>query len=79
MCLGIPLKVVRIKENNVALVSMGNSTIEISTVFTPEVKEEDYVIVHAGFSISILSKDELEEVENALKEVDYIKNDKGKS
>jgi len=79
MCLGIPLKVVRIKDDNVALASMGNSTIEISTVFTPEVKEGDYVIVHAGFSISILSKDELEEVKNALKEADIIKNDKRKS
>lgn len=79
MCLGIPLKVVRIKDDNVALASMGNSTIEISTVFTPEVKEGDYVIVHAGFSISILSKDELEEVNNALKEANIIKNDKRKS
>ncbi|MCS7201479.1 MAG: HypC/HybG/HupF family hydrogenase formation chaperone [Dictyoglomus sp.] len=62
MCLGVPLKVIEIKDDNVALVDMGGATIEISTIFTPEVKIGDYVIVHAGFSISILSQDEAEEV-----------------
>lgn len=79
MCLGIPLKVVKLKENDLALVSMGESYLEISTVFTPEVKEGDYVIVHAGFSISILNKDELEEVNKALEEAKIIYDDKGKS
>ncbi len=78
MCLGIPLKVVKLKENDLALVSMGESYLEINTVFTPEVKEGDYVIVHAGFSISILSKDELKEVNKALEEAKIIYDDKGK-
>jgi len=78
MCLGIPLKVVKLKENDLALVSMGESYLEINTVFTPEVKEGDYVIVHAGFSISILSKDELKEVNKALEEAKIIYYDKGK-
>lgn len=78
MCLGIPLKVVKLKENDLALVSMGESYLEINTVFTPEVKEGDYVIVHAGFSISILSKDELKEVNKALEEAKIIYDYKGK-
>lgn len=78
MCLGIPLKVIKIKENDLALVSMGDSFIEISTYLTPEVKEGDYVIVHAGFSISILTNDELEEVNKALEEAEIINNDKRK-
>jgi len=32
MCLGIPLKVVKLKENDLAFVSMGESYLEISTV-----------------------------------------------
>ncbi len=75
MCLGIPLKVVKLKENETALVSLGDSYIEINTSFTPEVKEGDYVIVHAGFSISILSQDEYEEVNSALKEAGIIEDD----
>ncbi|HQJ56520.1 MAG TPA: HypC/HybG/HupF family hydrogenase formation chaperone, partial [Caldisericia bacterium] len=66
------------KENDLAFVSMGESYLEINTVFTPEVKEGDYVIVHAGFSISILNKDELEEVNKALEEAKIIYDDKGK-
>ncbi|MGQ9844759.1 MAG: HypC/HybG/HupF family hydrogenase formation chaperone [Caldisericia bacterium] len=76
MCLGIPLKIVKLKENNLALASMGDSYIEISTILTPEVKEGDYVIVHAGFSISILTKDEVSDINKALIEANIINNDR---
>lgn len=69
MCLGVPLKVLKVKEHETALVSIGDSYMEISTVFTPDVREGDYVIVHAGFSISILNRDEAEEISSLLKEV----------
>ncbi|ACI19972.1 HypC/HybG/HupF family hydrogenase formation chaperone [Dictyoglomus thermophilum] len=70
MCLGVPLKIVEIKEGNIAIVDMGGSTLEISTIFTPEVKVGDYVLVHAGFSISILSNEEAEEIISALEELE---------
>lgn len=66
MCLGIPLRVKTIKDSSTASVELGDSELEISTVFTPEVKIGDYVIVHAGFSISILTEDEVEEVKELL-------------
>mgnify|MGYP003588401009 CR=1 FL=1 len=66
MCLGIPLKVKAIKDSSTASVELGDSELEISTVFTPEVKVRDYVIVHAGFSISILTEDEAEEIKELL-------------
>ncbi|MEO0080532.1 MAG: HypC/HybG/HupF family hydrogenase formation chaperone, partial [candidate division WOR-3 bacterium] len=34
---------------------------EVSVVMTPEVKVNDYVIVHAGFAIQILDQAEAEE------------------
>lgn len=70
MCLGVPLKIVEIKEGNMAIADMGGSTLEISTIFTPEVKVGDYVLVHAGFSISILSNEEAEEIISALEELE---------
>ncbi|MEN3011697.1 MAG: HypC/HybG/HupF family hydrogenase formation chaperone [Dictyoglomus thermophilum] len=70
MCLGVPLKIVEIKEGNIAIADMGGSTLEISTIFTPEVKVGDYVLVHAGFSISILSNEEAEEIISALEELE---------
>ncbi len=70
MCLGVPLRIVEIKEGNIAIADMGGSTLEISTIFTPEVKVGDYVLVHAGFSISILSNEEAEEIISALEELE---------
>ncbi len=69
MCLGVPMKVVEIKDENTALVDMGGSLLEISIVFTPEVKVGDYVIVHAGFSISILSEEEAKEIKALLEDI----------
>ncbi len=66
MCLGVPLKIIEIKDENMALADLGGSTIEISTIFTPEVKVGDYVVVHAGFAISILSPEDAEEIFRAL-------------
>lgn len=69
MCLGVPLKVIKIIDSERAMVSMGESFLEINTIFTPEVKEGDYVIVHAGFSISILSDEDAKEINSILTEL----------
>ncbi|RLD17511.1 MAG: HypC/HybG/HupF family hydrogenase formation chaperone [Caldiserica bacterium] len=69
MCLGVPLKIFK-KEGQWAIVKDRGIERKINISFTPQVKEGDYVIVHAGFSISILKKDEAEEV---LKIYDEIK------
>lgn len=69
MCLGVPLKVIKILDKEKAIVSMGESFFEINTIFTPEVKEGDYVIVHAGFSISILSDEDAKEINSILSQI----------
>jgi hydrogenase expression/formation protein HypC len=69
MCLGVPLKIMKILDKEKAIASMGESFLEINTIFTPEVKEGDYVIVHAGFSISIISNEEAEEINSILKQL----------
>ncbi len=69
MCLGVPLKIMKILDKEKAIASMGESFLEINTIFTPEVKEGDYVIVHAGFSISILTNEEAEEINSILNQL----------
>ncbi len=69
MCLGVPLKIIKKLDSERAIASMGESFIEVNTIFTPEVKEGDYVIVHAGFSISILSNEEADEINSLLSEL----------
>ncbi|OYT43636.1 MAG: hypothetical protein B6U88_00365 [Candidatus Aenigmarchaeota archaeon ex4484_56] len=53
MCLGIKGKILKIK-NNFAVVDFGGVKKEICIALTPDVKINDRVIVHAGFSIRIV-------------------------
>ncbi len=63
MCLAIPGKIVKI-EGNVAIVDYGGIKKEARIDFVPDVRIGDYVIVHTGFAIEKLKKDE------ALKSID---------
>jgi hydrogenase expression/formation protein HypC len=57
MCLAIPAVVNKITKNTAEIESMGViKDVEISLV--PDVKVGDYVIVHAGFVIQIIDKEE---------------------
>ncbi len=55
MCLGIPGKVIEIRDDAALLmgkVDFGGVRKEICLAYTPEVGLGDYVIVHVGFAIS---------------------------
>ena len=53
MCLAVPAKVVELHDDQ-AVVDMHGNRIRISTVLTPDVTLEDWVLVHAGFAIQKL-------------------------
>ncbi|MCS7244009.1 MAG: HypC/HybG/HupF family hydrogenase formation chaperone [Candidatus Calescibacterium sp.] len=74
MCLGVPMKIIQKRDNETAIVDMGSSKLEICTSLTPEAKEGDYVIVHAGFSISVLSNEEAEYIIHTIQEGEKISN-----
>jgi hydrogenase expression/formation protein HypC len=61
MCLGIPGKVVEIRDDGplrMALVDFGGVRKEACLAYEPEVVLGDYVIVHVGFAISHLDEEE---------------------
>jgi hydrogenase expression/formation protein HypC len=61
MCLGIPGKVVEIRDDGplrMALVDFGGVRKEACLAYEPEVALGDYVIVHVGFAISRLDEEE---------------------
>ncbi|MDJ0661758.1 MAG: HypC/HybG/HupF family hydrogenase formation chaperone [Crocosphaera sp.] len=79
MCLAVPGKVVSISGDEPLLkkgkVSFGGVMKEVSFAYVPEVKIDDYVIVHVGFALSILDQEaaekslaEFEEMEAILSE-----------
>lgn len=63
MCLAVPAKIISLNFNTDDLLRTGNVDFsgiqkEISIAYVPEANVGDYVIVHAGFAISMLDEDE---------------------
>ena len=60
MCLAIPALIKSI-DGKEADVEIGGITRRISLWLTPEAKVGDYALVHTGYAINILDKEEAEE------------------
>jgi len=73
MCLGIPGKIIDIYERDGTLMSkvdFGGVQQEVCLATTPEAQVGQYVIVHAGFALNLLSDEEAEETLHLLNELD---------
>lgn len=61
MCLAVPGKIIEIKSVDglrMAQVDFGGASRETCLEALPEAKLGDYVIVHAGFALNVLSEEE---------------------
>ncbi|NOS74513.1 MAG: HypC/HybG/HupF family hydrogenase formation chaperone [Methyloglobulus sp.] len=63
MCLAIPGQVINISDDSDPLARKGQINFsgirkEVSLAYVPEAKINDYVIVHAGFALSVLDEEE---------------------
>ncbi len=54
MCLAIPAKITSLEEDGLATVDILGVTRSISVDLTPQAKEGDFVLVHAGFAIEVV-------------------------
>ena len=68
MCLAVPGKIIQMKDSN-AVVDFGGAKREVSVSLTPSAKINDYVLVHAGFSIQVLDPMEARETLRLFKEI----------
>ncbi len=68
MCLAVPALIKSINGQQ-AVADIEGVTREISLQLTPEAKVGDYVLLHTGYSISIIDAEEAEETLKLLKEV----------
>ncbi|MCX7858133.1 MAG: HypC/HybG/HupF family hydrogenase formation chaperone [Deltaproteobacteria bacterium] len=71
MCLGIPALVLEINEDEKwALVDSNGATFKVLTeILDEKVKEGDFVVVHAGFAIGKIEKEEAQERLKLLEEI----------
>ena len=74
MCLGIPGKVITIQGDDpfyrTGKVEFGKILKEISLAYVPEVQVGDYVVVHAGFAISIVDEEEAQSIFKLIEELE---------
>ena len=78
MCLAIPGKIIKIYERDGTLMSkvdFGGVQQEVCLATTPEAQVGQYVIVHAGFALNLLSAEEAQETLRLLNELDVFNPD----
>ena len=84
MCLGIPGKVIRLFDLDgtaMANVDFGGVQQKVCVATVPEVQVGQFVIVHAGFALNLLSEDEALETMRLLNEINKFNQaeDEGKA
>jgi hydrogenase expression/formation protein HypC len=68
MCLAIPARVVAVK-GNTATVDFGGVTRSISIALLESVAVDDYVIVHTGYAIQKMDREEAEKTLELWREI----------
>ena len=74
MCLAIPGRVMEIAKpegshGDIATVDFQGTRIEVSLAMTPEAGEGDWVLIHAGFALSVLDEADARATWDSLREV----------
>jgi hydrogenase expression/formation protein HypC len=72
MCLGIPGKITALVEEDgmrMGTVDFGGVRRQVCLVYVPDAREGQYVIVHAGFAISLLDEHEAQQTLALLRAV----------
>ena len=69
MCLAFPAKIIE-KKDFMAKVELSGVTRDVSLMLLPEAKVDDYVLVHAGFAMQIVQKQEVDEILALYDEMD---------
>ncbi len=76
MCLSVPAQLMAVSGEDTLTrtgkVSFGGVFKEICLAYVPEAKVGDYVLVHAGFAISIVDEQEAQFVFDYLKQIDGV-------
>jgi hydrogenase expression/formation protein HypC len=71
MCLGIPGEILRTTEGDLRTghVAFGGIVKEVCLAYVPEARVGDYVVVHAGFAITVIDHEAATRVFSYLDEI----------
>jgi hydrogenase expression/formation protein HypC len=68
MCLALPMRITALDGARATIAAEGLEQ-ECSVMLVPDVTVGDYVLVHAGFAISVLDEAEAQETYDLLREI----------
>ncbi|MDO9047303.1 MAG: HypC/HybG/HupF family hydrogenase formation chaperone [Methylobacter sp.] len=79
MCLAIPGQIISLSDHSDSLARTGRVNFsgiskDVSLAYVPEAKINDYVIVHAGFALSILDEAEAQASLQAFRDLADFEN-----
>jgi hydrogenase expression/formation protein HypC len=74
MCLAVPMLVISVLGDE-AEVESGGTTYKASIRLTPEVKVGEYVLLHTGYAISIVDKEEAEQTIALFQQIESLMQD----
>jgi hydrogenase expression/formation protein HypC len=69
MCLAVPARITHIT-GDMAEVDLGGVSLSTSLAMSPEARVGDYVLVHAGYAITVLDEEEALETLRLLEQMD---------
>ncbi|ACV21128.1 Hydrogenase isoenzymes formation protein hypC [Slackia heliotrinireducens] len=75
MCLAIPARVTELGENNLATVDILGVTREVSLDLTPQAAVDDFVLIHAGFAIEVVSEEDAQITLDLIKQMPELADD----
>jgi len=68
MCLAVPALITKI-DGAMADAELAGNVVRVNVLFTPEAKVGDYVVMHAGYALSVMGSAEAEETFKLLEEM----------
>jgi len=74
MCLAVPTKIESI-DSGKAVVSLAGATTTVAIDLVPDAKVGDYVLVHAGFALTIVDEAEAKETFAVLRDLGIDTNE----
>ncbi len=80
MCLGVPGKITEIHEADglrMGRIDFGGTQREACLAYVPEANAGDYVVIHVGFAISLLSEEEAMATLETLREIADLEEELG--
>jgi hydrogenase expression/formation protein HypC len=69
MCLAVPAKITRIDETGQGTASYLGSEVQANFSLVPQAQKGDWVIIHAGFAISVMDAGEARKTLRLFKEL----------